>query len=642
MMKMRRRGTGLALAFVAAALAWACGGSIDDEAGPGIGASEDASADRAGMDATDDGGASTDGGRDDAPHDANADVTRDGADPDAPSCIGPCLPGESACLDGQLVTCAKDTLGCNVWSAPVACGSLHVCASKLHTASCVCQPGTLPSGSSCVLALSPPRPLAPLSTSTATSRSPALHWELAPSTDGAKVEICHDRPCTQVEATFTVLGSSAAPPSPLAPGVHFWRLFATSSGTVGTDPSPVWQMNVGARTAPHDTSFGTNPDVDGDGYADVVVGTVTSGGNADYFVYPGGAGGLSLSPTVVHGPTTGYGSFHLRSVRVASAGDVDGDGYGDIVTSTLGDNANGANVAILHVYLGGVAGLSSTSIDLVSQGGGYSAIAVAPAGDVNGDGYADIIATSSTYTADAYVFLGGPGGPSAVPFTITEPRDMSTSVAGVGDVNGDGYGDVLVSAHMYNGAQWTTFLHLGGPSGPSSAPLIVPSSIASAAGDVNGDGLADIFGAGSIYYGDATNGLVLTPVPLPAGGKGVVTPVAPAGDVNGDGYGDLLGGVPGSSPGAGHAYVFFGSATGLSGPPSQVAGSASFGGDVSGAGDVDGDGFFDVLVGALQDGSVMLLPGSASGLSNTPVVLQTFASYGFALLELGPRRRPRG
>ena len=60
------------------------------------------------------------------------------------------------------------------------------------------------------------------------------------------------------------------PPVPLAAGVYFWRLHGVASGTVGSNTGPVWEFFVGARSAAVDTSWGGGPDVNGDGYADVV------------------------------------------------------------------------------------------------------------------------------------------------------------------------------------------------------------------------------------------------------------------------------------------------------------------------------------------------------------------------------------
>ncbi len=111
-----------------------------------------------------------------------------------------------------------------------------------------------------------PRPIAPLSTATTTSQRPTFRWALAAGTDGAQVDICRDRACASVVTTFVASGARGAPSSALAAGVYFWRLHGAVNGAVGSDVSAVWEIAIGARSAPVDTSWGGGPDVNGDGY----------------------------------------------------------------------------------------------------------------------------------------------------------------------------------------------------------------------------------------------------------------------------------------------------------------------------------------------------------------------------------------
>ena len=170
-----------------------------------------------------------------------------------------------------------------------------------------------------------PRPIAPLSTATVTARRPTLRWALAAGTDGARVEICRDRACTILITSFDAAGPSGAPAADLPAGVVFWRLHGRAGGSVGTATGPTWEFTVGARTAAVNTSWGTTLDVNGDGYADLVVGASgvsTSTGRA--YVYLGSATGLSGTPaTSLTGPDGAYSDF---GYSVASAGDVNGDG----------------------------------------------------------------------------------------------------------------------------------------------------------------------------------------------------------------------------------------------------------------------------------------------------------------------------
>ena len=178
-----------------------------------------------------------------------------------------------------------------------------------------------------------PRLIAPLSTATVTSKRPTLRWVLAGGTDGAHVEICRDRACTMTITAFDADGANGAPPDPLPSGVLFWRVFGRRVDTTGTTPSATWEMTVGARSAPIVASWGTTPDVNGDGFADVLVGAVGGGyGDAGRaYVYLGGQGGPAQSPATI---LTGDAPGRYFGGSVASAGDVNGDGFADVVSRT--------------------------------------------------------------------------------------------------------------------------------------------------------------------------------------------------------------------------------------------------------------------------------------------------------------------
>ena len=455
-----------------------------------------------------------------------------------------------------------------------------------------------------------PHLIAPLSTATVTSHRPTFHWVLAPGTDGAHVQICYDRACTKPVVAFDASGANGAPSSNLPAGVLYWRASGRASGAVGTSVSPTWQLVSGKLSAPVDTSWGTTLDPNGDGIADVLVANI----GKEVYVYPGSATGPVASPTLTltaPDPQSGFGSV------AASAGDVNGDGFADVV---IGGPNYAGNSGRAYVYLGSASGLPtspSKTLDAPSTGG-FGA-SVSSAGDVNGDGYCDLLVVGN---GKGDVFLGSATGVGSTP-AYTLPASISA-----GDVNGDGFGDFVV---IQSGAANVYLSSAAGPATASPIVLLTGTTIADSvagAGDVNGDGYADIIvGAavpgrdheGNAYIfsggsaGTATSPAATLSYPPGAGGDGVVftnfgSSVAGAGDVNGDGFADVL--VAAVS--AGEMFLYVGRSTGLSTTPtSSIAGDLSL--IVNPVGDVNGDGYTDVVVCDLQ--KVALNLGTGTGLT---------------------------
>jgi hypothetical protein len=405
---------------------------------------------------------------------------------------------------------------------------------------------------------------------------------------------------------------------------------------VGDPSSTVWELTVGGRSAPVNTSWGTTLDVDGDGFADVVVGA--TGAAPSYvgsaFLYLGGAGGVSTTSIAITNPAGAGADF---AYWLASAGDVDGDGFGDLIIGAYDAGA-------AYVYFGSAAGLSSTPTAIL--GGGRFGYSVSGVGDVNGDGYADIAIGDSDASA-VFVYLGSASGPSATAIELVAPgvgTYFGRSAALAADFNGDGFGDFIVSAPGENGGVGAAYVYLGS-SGGLSAPTVVSASTGGldefgvvAVGDVNGDGFADaLFEATTglsdvifVHLGSAA-GLGGASMTFEMDGEGTLA------DVDGDGFADFVA----SDYAKKDIVVYRGSATGLSAPPASFAGpnvKPFFDAPVN-VGDIDRDGRVDVVVGAYsQDdyvGGAYVYMGSAAGLSPTPVVLgaptTSQGSFGFSV-----------
>ncbi len=330
-------------------------------------------------------------------------------------------------------------------------------------------------------------------------------------------------------------------------------------------------------------------DVNGDGYQDVIVGEPES---STAYVFYGGPTLTSKGASSADVILTGEGSADRFGTSVNTAGDLNGDGRSDVI---VGAQSYGSNTGRTYLFYGGSTlvskGAGSADVILTGESGSDFGVSAVAAGDVNGDGRADVIVGALGYSSNtgrAYVFYGGPTltskGAAGADVILTGEAGsyFGGSVAGAGDLNGDDRADVIVGAFGYGSNTGRAYVFYGGPTlnskGAAAADVILtgeaPSSdfgnSVATAGDVNGDGRPDLivgslfynnslgrayvfFGGSSLASESASNADILLGAETEYGEFGLS--VASVGDVNGDGYADVIIGAPGYNDAAGRAYV---------------------------------------------------------------------------------------
>jgi hypothetical protein len=348
-------------------------------------------------------------------------------------------------------------------------------------------------------------------------------------------------------------------------------------------------------------------DVNGDGYADVLVSSMRIANNTGRaYIFRNSLRGRDISDIRF----TGESQTDNFGAAVSPAGDVNGDGYADILVGAYGKGR-------AYIYFGGPRMHDSADVVLTGEGSGEFGSAVTCAGDVNGDGYSDVIVSAPTYppSGRVYVYFGGPHMDNTIDVTLTGEGSGSkfgNSLAAAGDVNGDGYGDMLVGANLYSSNKGRVYIYYGGAVVTSKAGVVLTGSsntsfgiTISGVGDLNADGFDDVAvsekGKASIFFGgpkiDTTAGLILTDSSM----MQIYCIVAGAGDINGDGYADVLVGNPDYDQARGRVLVYLGGSTMDANPDFLFTGEVPvclYGNYLSTAGDVNGDGYDDVIIGA--------------------------------------------
>lgn len=413
-------------------------------------------------------------------------------------------------------------------------------------------------------------------------------------------------------------------------------------------------------------------DVDKDGYDDLLIGnpcynngsSASFGGYGQASLYLGSSSGLS---TTAAWTVTGSSSTQMLGMGIA-LGDVNGDGYADALVDSDGT---------IEVYLGSSSGLSSSptsylysaSFSNISLGnfaiGNVTNLKIA---DIDNDGDNDVLFTCNIGLASgtgtslelAEIYYNTGSGLSQSPnWTINYNNsfDFYGYSADLGDVNKDGYLDVIVGAPGYSNGQageGKTYVYMGSSSGPSTTAAwqiesnIVDEFFGAAVGfaDLNKDGYDDAIvqsDSNTYIYSGSSSGLSTTAtliIPSDSAGQLSLYHQLFTGDVNGDGYDDLAIGYPSGTGYANTGYygksvLYLGSSSGLDTPAAQTLFPPSyhspfFFGSTYASGDFNGDGYDDIALGDGDQGSYVGAAYVYMGATVVPVTLTEFTGRALA------------
>ncbi len=388
-------------------------------------------------------------------------------------------------------------------------------------------------------------------------------------------------------------------------------------------------------------------DVNGDGYDDILIGALDNDRNGNRagaaFLFFGQAGNWSIDMDASNADAIFVGEYPLDSagISVCIAGDINGDDYDDILISSISNDEGGKDAGQVYLIFGKSSGwLMNTNLSTADASFIGEAINdsvgqnIDGAGDVNGDGYDDFLIGSESnseggsFAGQVYLIFGKASGWSmntslsnvnASFLGVSNDSMVGDDIAGVGDVNNDGFDDILIGAGEWispSRFEHRTYLFYGKNTGWSMDTKITDANV-------------------TFFEETWNNAWELS--------------IAGAGDVNGDSIDDIIIGYPGNHDAglrAGKSYLIFGQTSKWSGRIGLSSADASFVGEnswydsgwkVEGGGDVNGDGYDDILIMAFgeiadipshfRNNEVYLILGKASGWSKDRSLSSADASF---------------
>ena len=404
--------------------------------------------------------------------------------------------------------------------------------------------------------------------------------------------------------------------------------------TTALDPLTTGFMMTGGVTGDYFGRWVSKAgDIDNDGYNDIIVGapSKSSSQGVAYVIYGGQKSSMTnidfstttLDPSTTGFMVTGNAAYDQLGCSVSRAGDIDNDGYDDIIIGAYGKNSGKGAAYVIYGRSRSLMtniDLSTTTLDpsttglMITENAASDNLgwAVSTAGDIDNDGYDDIIVgASNKYSIQgaAYVIYGAQKSsmtnidlstttldPATTGFTMTGSATgdyFGLSVNTAGDINQDGYDDIIVGAQGKNNRKGAAYVIYG--KSKSSMPNI---------------------NFGTTTLDPLTTGFTITGK---ASTEYLGWSVSTAGDINNDGYSDIIVSVNGMNSFQGAAYVIYGGAN------SQMSNFDSstqildplttgfimtgntindcFGYSVSTAGDINNDGSDDLIVGAFKRNS---------------------------------------